>query len=137
MDKEAILELYDAAKDKDEQIKCMVSMGFGSRYQIVQLLHENDRALDIKIVKPGPKPKEKPEEKDPEEAAGENPQKDKTPEHLPMPLDVRQYLLDGLDDIDARIKEIQEIIDAKTQEKRRLENLYKHIVDCIGQHNLF
>lgn len=133
MDKEAILELYDAAKDKDEQIKCMVSMGFGSRYQIVQLLHENDRALDIKISKPGPKPKEKPEEKDPEEAARENPQKDKTPDRLPMPLDVRQYLIDGLEDIDARIREVQEIIDAKTQEKRRLENLYKHIVDCIGR----
>lgn len=133
MDKEAILELYDAAKDKDEQIKCMVSMGFGSRYQIVQLLHENDRALDIKISKPGPKPKEKPEEKDPEEAARENPQKDKTPDRLPMPLDVRQYLIDGLENIDARIREVQEIIDAKTQEKRRLENLYKHIVDCIGR----
>lgn len=133
MDKEAILELYDAAKDKDEQIKCMVSMGFGSRYQIVQLLHENDRALDIKISKPGPKPKEKPEEKDPEEAAGENPQKDKTPDRLPMPLDVRQYLIDGLEDIDARIREVQEVIDARTQEKRRLENLYKHIVDCIGR----
>lgn len=137
MDKEAILDLYDAAKDKEEQIKCIVSMGFGSRYQIVQLLHENDRALDIKVSKPGPKPKAEVKKEDPEEAAGENPQKDKTPEHLPMPLDVRQYLLDGLDDIDARIKEIQEIIDAKTQEKRRLENLYKHIVDCIGQHNLF
>lgn len=133
MDKEAILELYDAAKDKDEQIKCMVSMGFGSRYQIVQLLHENDRALDIKISKPGPKPKEKPEEKDPEEAARENPQKDKTPDRLPMPLDVMQYLIDGLEDIDARIREVQEIIDARTQEKRRLENLYKHIVECVGQ----
>ncbi len=58
MDKEAILDLYDAAKSKEDQIKTMVSMGFGSRYQILQVLHENNRALDIKISKPGPKPKE-------------------------------------------------------------------------------
>lgn len=132
MDKEAIIELYDAAKDKEAQIKMMVSMGFGSRYQILQVLHENNRALDIKMSKPGPKAEVKKE--DPEKAAGdENPQKDKTPDRLPMPLDVRQYLIDGLEDIDARIREVQEIIDARTQEKRKLEALYKHIVECVGQ----
>ena len=134
MNKEAILDLYDAAKNKEDQIKTMVSMGFGSRYQILQVLHENNRALDIKILKPGPKPKAEVKKEDPEKAAGdENPQKDKTPDRLPMPLDVRQYLIDGLEDIDARIREVQEIIDARTQEKRRLENLYKHIVECVGQ----
>lgn len=134
MDKEAIIELYDAAKDKEAQIKIMSSMGFGSRYQILQVLHENNRALDIKMSKPGPKPKAEVKKEDPEKAAGdENPQKDKTPDRLPMPLDVRQYLIDSLEDIDARIREVQEIIDARTQEKRRLENLYKHIVECVGQ----
>lgn len=134
MDKEAIIELYDAAKDKEAQIKIMSSMGFGSRYQILQVLHENNRALDIKMSKPGPKPKAEVKKEDPEKAAGdENPQKDKTPDRLPMPLDVRQYLIDSLEDIDARIREVQEIIDARTQEKRRLKNLYKHIVECVGQ----
>lgn len=132
MDKEAIIELYDAAKDKEAQIKMMVSMGFGSRYQILQVLHENNRALDIKMSKPGPKSKVVKE--DPEKAAGdENPQKDKTPDRLPMPLDVKQYLIDGLEDIDARIREVQEMIDARIQEKTRLEALYKHIVECVGQ----
>lgn len=71
---------------------------------------------------------------EPEKTAGdENPQKDKTPDRLPMPLDVRQYLIDGLEDIDARIREVQEIIDARIQERTRLEALYKHIVDCIGR----
>ncbi len=134
MNKEAILDLYDAAKNKEDQIKTMVSMGFGSRYQILQVLHENNRALDIKVLKPGPKPKAEVKKEDPEKAAGdENPQKDKTPDRLPMPLDVRQYLIDGLEDIDARIREVQEIIDARTQEKRKLEALYKHIVECVGQ----
>lgn len=134
MDKEAILDLYDAAKNKEDQIKIMVSMGFGSRYQILQVLHENNRALDMKISKPGPKPKAEVKKEDPEKAAGdENPQKDKTPDRLPMPLDVRQYLIDGLEDIDARIREVQEIIDSRTQEKRKLEALYKHIVECVGQ----
>lgn len=129
MDKEAILEIFDAAKDKEEQIRIMTSMGFGSKYQILQVLHENNRALDIKMSKPGPKPK-----KDPAEAADvEKEQKDKREVVMPLPLDVKQLLLDELEGIDANIREIQENIDAKMMEKRRLEDLYKHIVECVGK----
>lgn len=131
MDKEAIIELFDAAKDKEQQIKIMTNMGFGSRYQILQVLHENNRALDIKMSKPGPKPKAGKE--DPKEAsADENPQKDKRQEQLPLPLDVKQLLIDELEGIDLSIKELQEIIDGKMREKRRLEDLYNHIVACVG-----
>lgn len=131
MDKEAIIELFDAAKDKEQQIKIMTNMGFGSRYQILQVLHENNRALDIKMSKPGPKPKAGKE--DPKEAAAdENPQKDKRQEQLPLPLDVKQLLIDELEGIDLSIKELQENIDGKMREKRRLEDLYNHIVACVG-----
>ena len=131
MDKQAIIELFDAAKDKEQQIKIMTNMGFGSRYQILQVLHENNRALDIKMSKPGPKPKAGKE--DPKEAAAdENPQKDKRQEQLPLPLDVKQLLIDELEVIDINIKELQEIIDGKMREKRRLEDLYNHIVACVG-----
>lgn len=144
MDIAAIIDLYDAAKDKGEQIRLMTSMGFGSRNQILQVLHANERALDFKIKKPGPKPKaklaseEKPAEAAPEKepaeaAADEKPLNDKRTEALPIPYDVKQLLIDELEGIDASIREVQEIIDAKKIEKQRLETLYQHIVECVGR----
>lgn len=135
MDIAGIIELYDAAKDKGEQIRLMTSMGFGSRNQILQVLHANERALEFEIKKPGPKPKAKlsSEEKPAEAAADEKPQNDKRPEALPIPYDVKQLLIDELEGIDASIREVQEIIDAKKMEKQRLETLYQHIVECVGR----
>lgn len=135
MDIAAIIELYDAAKDKGEQIRLMTSMGFGSRNQILQVLHANERALEFEIKKPGPKPKAKlaSEEKPAEAAVDEKPLNDKRPEALPIPYDVKQLLIDELEGIDASIREVQEIIDAKKMEKQRLETLYQHIVECVGR----
>lgn len=146
MDKEAIIELYDAAKDKEEQIKLMAKMGFGKKSEILKVLHEEGRALNIEIKKRGPKPKEEiPEEEYvpgagviipgqeeiPAEAAGDESHNDKRAEILPIPDDVRQLLIDELEGVDASIKELQEIIESKKHEQQRLETLYKHIVECI------
>lgn len=129
MDKEAIIELYDAAKDKEEQIKLMAKMGFGKKSEILKVLHEEGRALNIEIKKRGPKPKQK--EEISAEAAGDESHDDKRAELLPIPDDVRQLLIDELEGIDASINELQEIIESKKNEKQRLETLYKHIVECI------
>lgn len=148
MDKEAIIELYDAAKDKEEQIKLMTKMGFGKKSEILKVLHEEGRALNIEIKKRGPKPKPKEEipeeeyipgagviipkqEEIPAEAAGDKSHDDKRAELLPIPDDVRQLLIDELEGIDASINELQEIIELKKNEQQRLETLYKHIVECI------
>lgn len=129
MDKEAIIELYDAAKDKEEQIKLMAKMGFGKKSEILKVLHEEGRALNIENKKRGPKPKQK--EEISAEAAGDESHDDKRAELLPIPDDVRQLLIDELEGIDASINELQEIIESKKNEKQRLETLYKHIVECI------
>lgn len=129
MDKEAIIELYDAAKDKEEQIKLMTKMGFGKKSEILKVLHEEGRALNIEIKKRGPKPK--PKEEIPAEAAGDESHVNKRAELLPIPDDVRQLLIDELEGIDASINELQEIIELKKNEQQRLETLYKHIVECI------
>ena len=121
-----IVEIYEAAKDKKEQIRLMVSMGFGTRAQILHALHDEGLALEFKTSgrrkaeetkqEAEPEPKEEPKEK-----------------ILPSPQDVKQLLIDSLEQLDGSIKELEEMIQAKEIEKRRLENLYEHIVEIISK----
>lgn len=119
-----VIEIYDAAKDKKEQVRLMVEMGFGTRAQIINALHEAGRAMEFKTSGRKAKPQN---DKTPE------PEEDKKqPERLPMPQDVKQLLIDELEGIDASIKELEEIIQDREIEKRKLETLYQHIVECVS-----
>lgn len=125
--KASIIELFDGGKDEKEQIALMTKMGFGTKREILEVLHETGRAIGITIRKPAAKKEE------PKEEAKEETSAPKNPETLPMPDDVKRLLLDELEGIDQAIKEIQEIIDDKEREKKRLEMLYKHVVEVINQ----
>lgn len=124
--KKSIIELYQGAKDKEEQIKLLTKMGFGSRREIIKTLHEADLAMDIEEPK----------------AQGRKPQKDRTveitkedserPPVLPIPADVKQLLIDELEGIDSSIHELDEIISQKQQEKAKLEQLYSNIVKTVN-----
>lgn len=122
-----IIELFDGAKDKEEQIRMMAKMGFGTKREIIDLLHETGRAANI-IIRKAPSKKEEPEE---EKEEHEEPAENET-KYLPLPQDVKQLLVDELEGIDQSIKEIEEIIQHKEEEKKRLEKLYKHIVECVN-----
>ena len=50
-----IIELYDAAEDKNKQIKLMVDLKYGTESEILKVLHDHNRAWDIK-TKRGRKP---------------------------------------------------------------------------------
>lgn len=126
--KASIIELFDGAKDKMQQINLMTSMGFGTKREILDVLHESGRALDIIIRKPGRKKAQEDKTPEPQEEP-------KTPEKvaLPIPQDVKQLLIDELEGIDNSIKELEEIIQAKEIEKRKIETLYKHVVEVLSQ----
>lgn len=118
-----IIELYDGGKDKEQQIKLMASMGFGTKREIIEALHESGRALDITIRKPARKTEQT-----------EDPQKPTEEKRiLPIPQDVKQLLLDQLEDIDKSIKELEEEIQVRDIEKRKLESLYQHVVEVLSQ----
>lgn len=65
--KKTVIELYDAAKNKEDQIKLMKELGFGTKGQILKALHEEGRALDIL---PRKKREDKMEEKRQESRVG-------------------------------------------------------------------
>lgn len=114
--KAGIIELFDGAKDQNEQIKLMTKMGFGTRGQILKVLQESGRMGNKKI-----------------QAIDEKEQNDrrKEPERLPMPQDVKELLIDELDGIENSIKELQQIIREKEEKVKKLEDLYRHIVEAL------
>lgn len=125
-----IIKLFDGAVDKEEQIKFMTRLHFGTKREIIDVLHESGRAEDITIRKEAVKKEEKAQD-DRTIEVREDP-KPEQPKWLPLPTDVKQLLIDELEGIDNAISELQEIIQAKEQEKKRLEILYKHIVEVIN-----
>lgn len=125
--KSSIIELYDGAKDQIGQILFMTKMGFGTKRQIVDVLHEAGRAEDIKIRSAEVKKAENDKTEKPEEAS-----QAKAPDRLPMPQDLVQLLIDELDRIDGAIKEVEKSIREKEEKKKKLESLYKHIVEVIS-----
>ena len=127
-----IIKIYNAAKDKKEQIKNLVKMGFGTRAEIINILHDEGLALEFKACGRKAKPQN---DKTPEplEEEIEEPKEEKQEERvLPISQDVRQLLVDQLEEVDGKIRELDEIIQAKQTEKRRLEDLYKHIVETVS-----
>ncbi|MBR3360040.1 MAG: hypothetical protein IKG39_01745 [Lachnospiraceae bacterium] len=122
-----IIELFDGAKDQKEQIELMTKMGFGTKREIIDLLHETGRALDITIRRPATKKEE------PKEEAQETPKEEKEERQLPIPQDVKQLLMEELEGIESAIQDVEAIIADREKEKKRLETLYKHVVEVLGQ----
>lgn len=122
-----IIELFDGAKDQKEQIELMTKMGFGTKREIIDLLHETGRALDIIIRRPATKKEE------PKEEVQETPKEEKEERQLPIPQDVKQLLMEELEGIESAIQDVEAIIADREKEKKRLEILYKHVVEVLGQ----
>ena len=122
-----IIELFDGAKDQKEQIELMTKMGFGTKREIIDLLHETGRALDIAIRRPATKKEE------PKEEVQETPKEEKEERQLPIPQDVKQLLMEELEGIESAIQDVEAIIADREKEKKRLETLYKHVVEVLGQ----
>ena len=122
-----IIELFDGAKDQKEQIELMTKMGFGTKREIIDLLHETGRALDITIRRPATKKEE------PKEEVQETPEEEKEERQLPIPQDVKQLLMEELEGIESAIQDVEAIIADREKEKKRLETLYKHVVEVLGQ----
>lgn len=122
-----IIELFDGGKDEKEQIDLMTKMGFGTKREILEVLHETGRAMGITIRKPATK------KEAPKEEVHEEPPTEIKERQLPIPQDVNQLLMDELEGIDSAIQDIEAIIADREKEKKRLETLYKHIVDILGQ----
>lgn len=125
-----IIKLFDGAVDKEEQIQFMTKMKFGTKREIIDVLHESGRALNIIIRKEAVKKEEKAQD-DRTIKVREDP-KPEQPKWLPLPTDVKQLLVDELEGIDNAIMDLQEIINAKEAEKKRLEVLYRHIVEVVN-----
>lgn len=125
-----IIKLFDGAVDKEEQIRFMTRLKFGTKREIIDVLHESGRAEDITIRKEAVKKEEKAQD-DRTIMIEETPEPERV-RFLPLPMDVKQLLIDELEGIDNAISELNEIIQAKEQEKKKLETLYKHIVEVIN-----
>lgn len=136
-----IIKIFSAAKDKQEQLKNLAKMGFGTKAEILDVLHEEGLALEITYTgRKSRKSERKSQEvetksqNDKTKEPPEDPKEEKKDERiLPIPLDVRQFLVDQLQDVDNAIKELEEIIQEKEIEKRKLEDLYKHIVETVSR----
>lgn len=124
-----IIKLFDGAVDKEEQIQTMTKMKFGTKREIIDVLHESGRALNIIIRKEADKKEKAQDDRTIEVREDPEPERVK---FLPLPMDVKQLLIDELEGIDNAISELNEIIQAKEEEKRKLEVLYKHIVEVIN-----
>lgn len=129
-----IIKIFSAAKDKQEQITKLVKMGFGTKAEILDVLHEKGLALEIIYTGRKSQEVETKSQNDKTKEPVEDPKEEKKDERiLPIPLDVRQLLIDQLQDVDNAIKELEEIIQAREIEKRKLEDLYKHIVETVSR----
>ena len=126
-----IIELFDGAKDEKEQIDLMTKMGFGTKREILEVLHQTGRAMGITIRKPAAK-KEDPK-KDPKKEIQETSPAENEERQLPIPQDVKQLLVDELEGIESAIQDVDAIIKDREAEKKRLETLYRHVVEVLNQ----
>lgn len=119
--KGTIIELYDAAKDKEDQIKLMKELGFGTKGEILKVLHEEGRALDIL-----PRKKR-------EDTMEEN----KTwIESRNISQELKEFFMINLEQLENKIKEVEkDITDLNLQiqqdleEKKKLEKIYKELFE--------
>ena len=70
---------------------------------------------------------------EPKEKVQETPKEEKEERQLPIPQDVKQLLMEELEGIESAIQDVEAIIADREKEKKRLETLYKHVVEVLGQ----
>lgn len=118
--KKTVIELYDAAKNKEDQIKLMKELGFGTKGQILKALHEEGRALDIL-------PRKR-EDKMEENKAGI--------ESRNISQELKEFFMINLEELENRIKKVEkDITDLNLQiqqdleDKKKLEKIYKELFE--------
>lgn len=119
--KKTVIELYDAAKNKEDQIKLMKELGFGTKGEILKALHEEGRAMDIQ-------PRKKREDTMEENKAGIESQN--------ISQELKEFFMINLEQLENKIKEVEkDITDLNLQiqqdqeEKKRLEKIYKELFE--------
>ena len=118
---ESVIELYDAAKDKKEQIKLMEQLGYGTKSEILNVLHDSGRALEITGGKRGRKPLVTRKE--------EHPAADKK---LPMTIGLKNYFAEQLNVLDREIKTFDEEIAALEEKRHERELIYTELCDWLN-----
>lgn len=123
--KGTIIELYDAAKDKEDQIKLMKELGFGTRSEILKVLHEAGKALNIPIRK---KREDKMTQQEEQSAWVEDKKE--------ISQDLKEFFITNLEELDKKIRLIEkDITDLNLQiqqnleDKRKLEKIYKELAE--------
>lgn len=119
--KKTVIELYDAAKNKEDQIELMKELGFGTKGQILKALHEEGRAMDILSRK-------KREDTMEENKAGIESRK--------ISQELKEFFMMNLEQLENKIKEVEkDITDLNLQiqqdleDKKRLEKIYKELFE--------
>lgn len=119
--KKTVIELYDAAKNKEDQIKLMKELGFGTKGEILKALHEEGRAMDIQ-------PRKKREDTMEENKAGIESQN--------ISQELKEFFMINLEQLENKIKEVEkDITDLNLQiqqdqeEKKKLEKIYKELFE--------
>lgn len=120
--KKTVIELYDAAKNKEDQIKLMKELGFGTKGEILKALHEEGRALDIQARKKR------------EDTMEDNKAWVENKTHISE--DLKDYFMTNLETLDKKIKDIEaDITDLNLQiqqnleDKKKLEKIYKELFE--------
>ena len=119
--KKTVIELYDAAKNKEDQIKLMKELGFGTKGEILKALHEDGRALDILSRKKR------------EDTMEEN---KAWTESRKISQELKEFFMINLEQLENKIKEVEkDITDLNLQiqqdleEKKKLEKIYKELFE--------
>lgn len=119
--KKTVIELYDAAKNKEDQIKLMKELGFGTKGEILKALHEEGRAMDIQ-------PRKKRKDTMEENKAGIESQN--------ISQELKEFFMINLEQLENKIKEVEkDITDLNLQiqqdqeEKKKLEKIYKELFE--------
>lgn len=120
--KKTVIELYDAAKNKEDQIKLMKELGFGTKGEILKALHEEGRALDIQARKKR------------EDTMEDNKAWVENKTHISEEL--KEFFMTNLEALDKKIKDIEaDITDLNLQiqqnleDKKKLEKIYKELFE--------
>lgn len=119
--KKTVIELYDAAKNKEDQIELMKELGFGTKGEILKALHEEGRAMDIQ-------PRKKRKDTMEENKAGI--------ENQNISQELKEFFMINLEQLENKIKEVEkDITDLNLQiqqdqeEKKKLEKIYKELFE--------
>lgn len=119
--KKTVIELYDAAKNKEDQIKLMKELGFGTKGEILKALHEEGRALDILSRKKR------------EDTMEDN---KAWVENRNISQELKEFFMMNLEQLENKIKEVEkDITDLNLQiqqdleDKKRLEKIYKELFE--------